>query len=188
MNGVIMNKEEVFIELNKKGLLKKIPSHEIEEKLFDLEFDAFDSTKRRDGYPKNESGYYKDFSPEQAGREKVILDRLFQADLEERFVFWKITTPTKPLIIMLFFLSLAVASFGFWVFMVVTGHLDGAYLSLISLIVSIFVVWHTHKNRINKEEATTRFNKSIEALRTEGYEERQYLGRVLEKHEICVNF
>lgn len=172
-----MNKEELFEIIKKKGLLNKIPSHEIEEYIFDMAVDDFDKRKRRHGYP--ESTYYKEFSCEHSGKEKIIVDRLLSVEsLKSPFVYWKITTPPKNMFLILIFLFLAVISVSLWLISTVTGNLLGVYYGLLFASLSTFIVRFLRKTK--KKDAIEYYGKN----RTAGFRDCTHLEKILSKHNI----
>lgn len=138
--------EELIAKLKSQGLLDRIPSHEIEE-ILGIYTDDFDYRKRRHGYPYSQ--YYKDFYGEQAGVEKIITNRLLQADLNERFIFFKIRYPKKYLISIIFFSILCILSFFAWLFFVDNGNLLGSFYSFFSSIISASIVWFALKYKFS---------------------------------------
>jgi hypothetical protein len=127
----------LFDELKAGGLLDEIPNHELED-LLGIGTDDFDERKIRHGYPA--SGYYKRFSSEQAGKEKILTERLLNTDIDRPFALWRISYPEKRLIAIASFSGLLLASL---IALPMAFYLDYpllAYFGFVSAIGSILSV------------------------------------------------
>lgn len=161
-------KEERLRELKEKGQLLDIPSHEIEE-LLGIQLDDFDDRKRRHGYPS--SGFYKDFSIEQAHKEKMMVDRLLSARLEGKLVFWRIAAPGKILVAMLVFLVMCLVSGGFWLHYVLKNDFYGSHYSFLVFLGSACIVWLLNRNKLTSKDPVNDYTRR----RDEGYRDTKVL-------------
>lgn len=129
---------EIFEDLKRKGLLDKIPNHEIKD-LLNIRVDDFDQRKRRRGYP--ESIYYRDFSSRKAGEEKLLVERLEKINLNDPLSFWRVSMSPGHLILTILFGGIAVLSSIACTFFLCIGDFYNAYNSLAFAITASFIVW-----------------------------------------------
>ncbi len=125
-----MKNEKVFWELKERNLLYRIPAHELEE-LLGIKTDDFDARKRRHGYP--DSILYRNFDCEQAGKEKMLTDRLVTSGLEKTFPFWRVVLPEGHFIT--FWVLLLLSLFG-----LMGTFISVAYSSLIGVFYGLFAI------------------------------------------------
>lgn len=150
----------LYERLKERNLLLGIPIHEIEDKILGIRVDDFD---------------------EQAGRNKIITDRLIEADLDDPLVFWKIGTTTKDLVLKAIFSIATLFSVIVWLYMIAIESFTGSQYGFLFSTLSLFTLWFIQKNEITPKEAIDRYDRA----RKESRNEKSFLEATIQKYNLA---
>ncbi|MFA5962103.1 MAG: hypothetical protein WC848_05460 [Parcubacteria group bacterium] len=153
-------RNDLYERLREGKLLVKIPMHEIEEEILGIRADDFE---------------------EQAGRNKLITDSLLNANLDNPFVFWKIGTTTKDLVLKVIFLIATLLSVIGWLHMIAIKSFMGSQYGFLFSVLSLFTVWFIQKNEITPGEAIDRYDRA----RKESRNEKSFLEATIQRYNLA---
>lgn len=107
---------------------------------------------------------YINFSFQEVGRNKIILDRFMTADLKDPFVFWKISSTKKSLILKIIFIFTTLFSTIFWLYMIAVKSFVGSQYGFLFSVLSLFTLWFVQKNEISPQDALDRYHRARKEL------------------------
>jgi hypothetical protein len=148
----------LYERLREKNLLVKITMHEIEEKILKLQV-----------------------SCEQAGRNKIITDSLLNANLKDPFVYWKIGTTTKSLVLKAIFSIATLLSVIVWLYMIAIKSFAGSQYCFLFSALLLFTLWFIQKNEITPKEAIDRYDQA----RKESCNEKSFLEAIIQQYNLA---